>query len=53
MALLNHRDFVTPDDIKAVAPGVLTHRLITHERSTELMHTIIASILNSVPVPLG
>jgi MoxR-like ATPase len=53
MALLNHRDFVTPDDIKAVAPGVLTHRIITHERSTESQHTIVASVLNTVPVPVG
>jgi len=52
MALLNHRDFVTPDDIKAVAPGVLTHRMMTHERSTELRQTTIAAILKSVPVPL-
>jgi MoxR-like ATPase len=53
MALLNHRDFVTPDDIKAVAPRVLTHRLITHERSTELRQNVVASILKSVPIPLG
>ncbi len=53
MALLNHRDFVTPDDVKAVAPGVLTHRIITHERSTELKRAIVASTLNTVPVPLG
>jgi MoxR-like ATPase len=53
MALLNHRDFVTPDDIKAVAPGVLIHRLITHERSGELRQNIVASILKSVSVPLG
>jgi MoxR-like ATPase len=53
MALLNHRDFVTPDDIKVVAPSVLTHRLITHERSGDLRHQVVASILKSVPVPLG
>ncbi|MCG3211590.1 MAG: hypothetical protein FOGNACKC_05236 [Anaerolineae bacterium] len=53
MALLNHRDFVTPDDIKTVAPGVLTHRLITHERSSELQHSLIGGILSTVPVPLG
>lgn len=53
MALLNHRDFVTPDDVKAVASGVLAHRIITHERSNELAQNIINSILSSVPVPLG
>ena len=53
MALLNHRDFVTPDDIKAVACGVLAHRLITHERSTELAQTIVDAILKAIPIPLG
>jgi len=53
MALLNHRDFVTPDDIKAVAKGVLAHRIITHERSSQLSREIIETTLNSVPVPLG
>lgn len=51
MALLNHRDFVTPDDIKAVAKGVLSHRIITHERSTALTQRVVESILNSTPVP--
>jgi MoxR-like ATPase len=53
MALLNHRDFVTPDDVKAVAPGVLTHRIITHERSSELQHSIVNAILEKIPIPLG
>ncbi|GAB4447170.1 MAG: MoxR family ATPase [Anaerolineae bacterium] len=52
MALLNHRDFVTPDDIKAVAPGVLTHRVITHERAADIQQEVIAEILSRVPVPL-
>ncbi|MBN1993760.1 MAG: MoxR family ATPase [Anaerolineae bacterium] len=52
MALLNHRRFVTPDDLKAVATGVLSHRLITHERSGELPATIVDAVLKSVPVPV-
>jgi MoxR-like ATPase len=52
MALLNHRSFVTPDDIKAVAKAVLTHRLITHERSNESAQAIVNSILTSVPIPV-
>jgi MoxR-like ATPase len=52
MALLHHRDFVTPDDIKIVAKAVLSHRLITPERSTELAHRIVDSVLTSVPVPV-
>jgi MoxR-like ATPase len=53
MALLNHRNFVTPDDIKAIARGVLAHRIITSERSSEFTHNIVDSILNSVAVPVG
>ncbi len=53
MALLNQRDFVTPDDIKEVAESVLAHRLIPYERSEESTQAIISSILSSVPVPLG
>jgi MoxR-like ATPase len=53
MALLSHRDFVTPDDIKTVAIAVLAHRIITHDRSSELTQQIVASLLTSVPIPLG
>jgi len=53
MALLNHRDFVTPDDIKAVARGVLTHRMITHEPPGEISQAAVDSILKSVSVPVG
>jgi MoxR-like ATPase len=52
MALLNHRSYITPDDIKAVAKAVLAHRLIPHERSSESAKAIVDAILNSVPVPL-
>lgn len=52
MALLNHRDFVIPDDIKAVARGVLSHRLITHESSSEISRNVVDSILKSVSVPV-
>jgi MoxR-like ATPase len=30
MAVLEGRDFVTPDDVKAVAPAVLAHRLVVN-----------------------
>lgn len=32
-AILDGREFVTPDDIKRLAPVVLSHRLILHEES--------------------
>jgi MoxR-like ATPase len=51
MSLLNHRMFVTPDDIKLVAPGVLSHRIITHESDTNLQKDIVNQLLKSVAVP--
>src|SRR5579859_960003 len=32
MALLAGRDFVTPDDVKAVAPAAMAHRMLTRQR---------------------
>ncbi len=53
-AALETRDFVTPDDVKAVAPSVLNHRLIVRSES-ELegltADEIIRLVLDSVPVP--
>lgn len=53
MALLNHRTFVTPDDVKTVARGVLTHRLMSHDQMSETRLEIVDSILKQVPVPVG
>jgi MoxR-like ATPase len=53
-AVLDARDFVTPDDVKAVAPAVLTHRLIVDlDRSLHgaTAEGAVASILQAVPVP--
>ncbi len=54
MAAINGRDYVTPDDIKSVAYGVLNHRLIlSHEREMEgrTIEEIISDILKKVEVP--
>ncbi len=54
MAVLDARDFVTPDDVKAVAPAVLTHRLVVDlDRSLHgaTADGAVASILQAVPVP--
>ncbi len=53
-AVLDARDFVTPDDVKAVAPAVLTHRLVVDlDRGLRgaTADGAIASILAAVPVP--
>ena len=53
-ARLAGRDFVTPDDVAAMAPAVLGHRLVlTPEAELERFGPAqaIASALSSVPVP--
>ncbi len=53
-AWLANRDFVTPDDVKAVAIPLLGHRLILKpEAMLDGLHIdeVITSILNQVPVP--
>ncbi len=53
-AFLKQRHFVTPDDVKAVCPAVLRHRLIlTYEAEADELSTdqIINKILNTVPSP--
>jgi len=53
-AALDARDFVTPDDVKAIAPAVLTHRLIVDlDRSLHgaTADGAVASILAAVSVP--
>ncbi|MFK9092226.1 AAA family ATPase [Bacillus salipaludis] len=53
-AFLNDRTYVTPNDIKAVAPYVLGHRIfLSIEGSlTKTAEDIIKEILDSVPAPV-
>ncbi len=54
MAWLAGRDFVTPDDIKAVASPLLRHRLILKPEAMLdglQIDAVIASVINQVPVP--
>lgn len=53
-AWLSGRDYVTPDDVKAVAPPLLRHRLILLPEALLdglTIDAVIASLLNQVPVP--
>ena len=53
-AVLDSRGFVTPDDVKAVAPAVLTHRLaVDLDRSLHgaTADGALATILGAVPAP--
>jgi len=48
LAFLEERDYVIPDDIKVVAPHVLSHRLIT--ASGKQAKTIVERLLRTVPI---
>ncbi len=53
-AWLSGRDYVTPDDIKVVAPPLLRHRLILKPEALLdglMMEAVIGSILDRVAVP--
>ena len=47
-------DFITPDDVKRVAPYILGHRLILRPESRlrkKTVRSILEEVLNTVPVP--
>jgi MoxR-like ATPase len=53
-AFLGGRSFVSPDDVKAIAPDVLRHRIITtYEAEAENVTSddLVQRILEAVPVP--
>jgi MoxR-like ATPase len=56
LAVLNGRDYVLPDDVRAMAPAVLCHRLIlSPEAKMKRISSsqILSDILSSVAVPQG
>jgi MoxR-like ATPase len=52
-AVLARRDFVTPDDVKAVAVGCLAHRLVTDETEETVSRAarVVESLLEATPAP--
>jgi MoxR-like ATPase len=53
-AFLQGRGYVTPQDVKSIAPDILRHRIIiSYEAEAEDLKSddIVARILNSLPVP--
>jgi MoxR-like ATPase len=53
-AFLRGRDFVSPDDVKAMAPDVLRHRvLLTYEAEAESVTSdqVVQRVLDAVPSP--
>jgi MoxR-like ATPase len=54
-AAIHGRDFALPDDVKAMAPHVLTHRLIISPQAQlrgRLPSELVADIVSEVPVPV-
>jgi MoxR-like ATPase len=54
-AAMQGRDYVQPDDVKRLAPGVLAHRLLTTTRARlrgSAAEAITTEIVASVPVPV-
>ena len=55
MAAIEGRDFITPDDVKRLAPSVLPHRMIlssTARLRGNSAEQLVDEILSSVPVPI-
>jgi MoxR-like ATPase len=53
-ALLSGRDFVVPDDVKALAVPVLAHRLSLHGVSGRpQVEALVAEFVATTPVPVG
>ncbi len=55
LALINSRDFVTPDDVKLVVRDALSHRIILKiEHALEGLHSdeIIEEIVKKTPAPI-
>ena len=53
-AFLRHRGYVTPEDVKAIGPDVLRHRIIlTFEAEAEDTDTdgVVSRLLDAVKVP--
>jgi MoxR-like ATPase len=53
-AAMSGRDYVTPDDVKTLAPVCLAHRMIVSPSARikdVTAESVLAEILNSVPVP--
>jgi MoxR-like ATPase len=54
-AAMQGRDFVQPDDIKHLAPNVLSHRMLVTTRSRlrgSASDSIITEIIDAIPVPV-
>ena len=55
MAAIQGRDYVSPDDIKLLAPYTLAHRMIVKSQARLRERTaedVVIQILDQIPVPV-
>lgn len=55
LAAIRGRDFVIPDDVKAMAPPVLTHRLVVNPQTRlrgRRPEDVVREVVETVPVPV-
>lgn len=55
-AMMNGREYVTPDDIQYLAPHILAHRItLTHEATVagKTQKDVVRNVIESVAVPIG
>lgn len=50
-AMVEGRDYVVPEDIKAIATCVLSHRMIMESADAESKEKFVKKILDSIPLP--
>ncbi len=54
MAVVRGRTYITPDDVVAIAPFVLTHRLVYQEDENQSVgyHEFVTSLIRTIEVPI-
>jgi MoxR-like ATPase len=52
LALMRQRTFVTPDDVKTAALGVMPHRIMARDRRSETARAVVEQVLSRVRVPV-
>ena len=49
-AYIHQRDFVLPEDVQAILPSVINHRVVIHNRFSEQKNLASTLLLKQVPV---
>jgi MoxR-like ATPase len=50
-AFLQHRDFVDPNDIKAIFPAIACHRLTSADHLSKTVELMVQELLNTTAIP--